>query len=345
MPAPHLSLPGSVAGVMIRVMIALVPAVAAHAWLYGPGIVIALTVASVAALASEALMLKLRRVPVRPFLSDGSALATAWLLALALPSLAPWWLVAIGTVFAIVVAKHLYGGLGNNLFNPAMVGYAVLIISFPAHMTRWPAPALAGPAPGLPDAVRHIFGAGLPPGAAPDAVTMATPLDFVKTQLQTQHTLPEILTQGGLPAAAFTAPEILALAYLAGGLFLLQQRVITWHVPVTYLAVLALLAAAFHSGDPDRYAGALFHLSYGAAAMGAFFILTDPVSGSTTAKGRFIFAAGAALLTYLIRTFGGYPDGVAFAVLLMNMCVPLIDAYTQPTVYGKGRRAGRGDRP
>lgn len=345
MPAPFLSLPGSVVGVMMRVMIALVPAIAVHAWLYGPGIVIALAVASAAALTSEAVMLRLRRVPIKPFLSDGSALVTAWLLALALPSLAPWWLVATGTVFAIVVAKHLYGGLGNNLFNPAMVGYAVLIISFPAHMTRWPVPVAAGPELGLLDTARHIFGAGLPPGIAPDAVAMATPLDFVKTQLQAQHTVAEILTQAGLPAAVFTGPEILALAYLLGGLFLLQQRVITWHVPVAYLAALALFAGVFHAGDPDRYAGPLFHLSYGAAVMGAFFILTDPVSGSATPRGRFIFAAGAALLTYLIRAFGGYPDAVAFAVLLMNMCAPLIDAYTQPTVYGKGRRASEKSDP
>lgn len=334
MPAPHLSVNASVRGVMGRVLLALVPAIAVHAWLWGPGIFIQLALASAVALAAEAAMLKARGVPPAPFLGDLSALTTAWLLALALPAIVPWWVTATGTAFAIVVAKHLYGGLGANLFNPAMVGYAVLIVSFPAQMTRF-TPIGAGL--GLPETAALIFAGSLPGGA--DAITAATPLDWVKTQLAGQRTLDEIFAAPGELGAALSAPLWLALAYLAGGVFLLQQRIISWHIPAAFLATLAVIAALFHGFDGDRYAGAAFHLAHGAALIGAFFILTDPVSGPTTPRGKLIFAGGAALLTYVIRTWGGYPDGVAFATLIMNMGVPLIDAYTQPTVYGQGKAA------
>ncbi|GIX26954.1 MAG: electron transport complex subunit RsxD [Burkholderiales bacterium] len=341
MPAPFVSLAGSVQGVMLRVLLALLPAIAVHAWWYGPGILIQLALASAAALAAETLMLKLRGLPLAPFLSDLSALVTAWLLALCLPPIAPWWLAVVGTVFAIAVAKHLYGGLGSNLFNPAMVGYCVLILSFPAEIARWPAAAALASHPlGWTETAAYIFLGHLPAGLSLDALTAATPLDAVKTQLAASRTLNEIFRQPGL-AEASPGPAWLALAYAAGGLILWRQRVIAWHVPAAYLTTLALVAGIFHAADPDRYAGPLFHLIHGAGVLGAFFILTDPVSGPTTPLGKLIFAASAALLTYLIRVFGGYPDGVAFAVLIMNMAVPLIDAYTQPPVYGK-KPPGRG---
>ncbi len=333
MPAPFVSLAGSAQGVMLRVLLALLPGIAVYAWWRGPGVLIQLALASAAALASEALMLKLRGVPLAPFLSDLSALVTAWLLALCLPPIAPWWLVVVGTVFALVVAKHLYGGLGSNLFNPAMVGYCVLVLSFPAEVARWPA-ALPSPPLGWTETAAYIFLGHLPAGLSLDALTGATPLDGVKTQLAASRTLQEIFHRPGFVAAPPGAAW-LALAYAVGGLALWQQRVIDWRVPAAYLATLALVAAIFHLSDPDRYAGPLFHLIHGAGVLGAFFILTDPVSGPTTPLGKLIFAATAALLTYLIRVFGSYPDGVAFAVLIMNMTVPLIDAYTQPPVYGK----------
>ncbi len=334
MAAPHLSVEASVRGVMGRVLLALVPAIAVHAWLWGPGILIQLALATATALAAEAAMLKARGVPVAPFLGDLSAVTTAWLLALALPSIAPWWVTVTGTAFAIVVAKQLYGGLGSNLFNPAMVGYAVLIVSFPAQMTRW---APVGASLGLPETASLVF-FGAPGGL--DAVTAATPLDWVKTQLAAQRTLEEIFAGAGARDAALTAPLWLALAYAAGGAFLLQQRIISWHIPAAFLGTLALIAALFHGFDADRYLGPAFHLTHGAALIGAFFILTDPVSGPVTARGKLVFAAGAALLTWVIRTWGGYPDGVAFATLIMNMGVPLIDAYTQPPIYGRGRSPG-----
>lgn len=328
--------PGSVAGIMFKVLIALVPAIAAYAWYFGPAVLVQIALASVTALASEAAMLRLRRRPVRPFLLDGSATVTAWLLALSLPPLGPWWLTVVATVFAIVIAKQLYGGLGNNLFNPAMAGYAAAIISFPAQMTQWSAPAtLAAAHLHLWQQLQYIFGGGLPAGVTIDALTMATPLDTLKTQLQLQQTVGEIIQMPIFGPAGNEGGEIIALGYLAGGLYLWQRRIIGWHIPIAYMAALFVTAGAFHAADSDRYIGPLFHLVAGATLIGAFFILTDPVTGPTTPKGKLIYAAGAGFLTYIIRVFGGYPDGVAFSVLLMNICVPLIDAYTQPPVFGK----------
>jgi electron transport complex protein RnfD len=318
---------------MIKVLLALLPAVAAYVWVFGPSILVMLTLASITALSAEALMLKLRNRPIKPFLMDGSALLTAWLLALSLPPLAPWWLVVVGTFFAIVIAKQLYGGLGYNPFNPAMVGYAVLLISFPVIMTHWPAPIeLAQAKLSFANQLEYIFGASNSMNL--DAVSMATPLDYLKTQLTLHHSVQDIVSAAQFGLLGAKGGELIVGAYLIGGLYLLQQRLITWHLPIAFLAVLALMAGAFYLADPTRFANPLFHLFTGASMLGAFFIITDPVSGPTTPKGKLVFAAGIAVLTYLIRVYGGYPDGVAFSVLLMNMCVPLIDAWTQPRVFG-----------
>jgi hypothetical protein len=186
--------------------------------------------------------------------------------------------------------------------------------------------------------------------SAQDAVTMATPLDALRTQLhvpEARATVAGILgSHASFGNIGGKGWEWIALAYLAGGLWLLQQRIITWHVPVAFLGVLALIAGGFSLGNPDRYAGPVFHIVTGGAMLGAFFILTDPVSGATTPRGKLIFAAGAALLTWIIRSFGAYPDGMAFGVLLMNLCVPLIDMGTQPPVFGhKGAAAGEAMEP
>ncbi|MBI5919505.1 MAG: electron transport complex subunit RsxD [Nitrosomonadales bacterium] len=327
--------PIGVPAIMRRVMLALLPGIAAYVWFYGPAILVSLTLASVTALAVEAAMLKLRERPIRPFLSDYSALLTAWLLALSIPPLAPWWLVVVGTAFAISVAKHLYGGLGNNPFNPAMIGYAVLIVSFPVQMTHWLAPhGLAQLDLDLAGQLAYIFGGQLPGNAVLDALTTATPLDTLKTQLHLDRAVADIF---GLPIYGYLGgkgSEVVALGFLLGGLYLLATRIITWHVPAAFLGTLFATAGLFYLIDPAHYVAPLFHWVSGAAMLGAFFILTDPVSGPTTPRGKLIFAAGAGFLTYIIRVFGGFPDGVAFATLLMNICVPLIDAYTQPKVYG-----------
>jgi len=335
---PYLENKASVSVVMLKVLAALVPGIIAYVWLFGSGVLISLVLASATALTSEAVMLKLRDRPVRPFLFDGSALVTAWLLALALPPLAPWWLIVVGTLFAIVIAKQLYGGLGYNPFNPAMVGYAVLLISFPVIMTQWPAPLAVNHANlGLLDHLHYIFGRVLPQGIGVDAISSATPLDTLKTQLRLGHSFSEITAAPMFGSLGAKGSEIVAGAYLLGGLYLWQQRVISWHIPAAFLGAMALFAGLFHMANPAHYAGPLFHLFSGASMLGAFFIATDPVSGPTTPRGKLIFAAGIGALTWMIRTWGGYPDGVAFAVLLLNICVPLIDACTQPRVFGHSK--------
>lgn len=325
----------SVSAMMLKVLAALVPGIIAHAWVFGPGIWLSLALCSLFGLLFEALMLRARGRPIGPALGDGSVLVTAWLLALALPALAPWWLYALGMLFAVVVAKHLYGGLGQNLFNPAMVGYAALIISFPAYMTQWPAPlTVIEAAPSLRQALDAVlFGET----AALDAYTSATVLDTLKTQLRLGTPLHDI---GAKPVFGWLGghgQEFVAAMYLLGGLALLAARVITWHVPLAYLASVAATAGVLALIDPGRHLGPLFHLFSGGVMLAAFFIATDPVSGASTPLGKLIFAALAGIITVLIRAFGGYPDGVAFAILLMNLAAPLIDTYTQPRVFGHDR--------
>lgn len=336
--SPHVHGPANVSNVMLRVVYALLPAIAGCVWLFGWGVLVNLLVAITTALASEAAVLALRRRPILITLRDGSALVTAMLLAVALPPLAPWWLVAVGSFFAIVFAKQLYGGLGFNPFNPAMAGYVLLLVSFPQEMTSWAAPAgLRAADLGLVQVLLHSLTGTLPAGTAMDALTSATVLDTLKVQLGMAHPLSEI--RGGPIFGLFGGKgwEIINGLILLGGLWLLWRRVITWHVPVAVLGSLALIATLFHLINPELYAGPLFHLASGGAMLGAFFIATDPVSGATSARGQLVFGIGMGILIFVIRTWGGFPDGVAFAVLLMNMAAPAIDYYTQPRVYGHNR--------
>jgi electron transport complex protein RnfD len=327
--SPHVRQATSVRVLMFKVLVALLPGIALYVWFFGAGILFGIAIASLSALAAEAAMLAIRRRPLAIHLTDGSVLVTAWLIALAFPPIAPWWLVATGTVFAVVVVKHLYGGLGQNPFNPAMAGYCVMIVAFPALMSQWPAPE-------LPWETQLGLILGGPRDL--DAVTAATALDALRTGLREPRgdaTLAGILAaHPAFGSFGGRGWEWIALAYAAGGLWLLQQRVFTWHVPAAFLIGLALTAGLFHLGNPERFASPLFHLSSIGTMLGAFFIATDPVSGATTARGKLIYAAGIASIAYLIRAFGAYPDGVAFAVLLMNTCVPLLDMYTQPPVFG-----------
>jgi electron transport complex protein RnfD len=334
--SPFISKPDSVSAIMLKVILALIPGIALYVWFFGPAILVSITLASLTALATEAAMLRLRNRPVIPFLKDNSALLTGILLALSIPPLAPWWLVVVGTAFCVAIAKHLYGGLGSNPFNPAMIGYAVLIVSFPVQMTHWITPHGMGAVElDFAQQLHYIFSGVLPDGLKLDAVTMATPLDTLKTQLHLAHPVSEILTQPIFGRLAGHGSEMVAAGFLLGGLYLLATRIISWHLPVAYLGTLFLVAEVFHLFDATHYVQPLFHWFSGAAMLGAFFILTDPVSSPTTHKGKIIFAAGAGLITYLIRVFGAFPDGMAFATLLMNIAVPLIDAYTQPKVFGK----------
>jgi electron transport complex protein RnfD len=320
---------------MRKVLFALMPGIVVYAWLFGGGILITLTLATITALSTEALMLKLRNRPIKPFLTDYSAVITAWLLALAIPPLAPWWLIVIGTAFAIIIAKQLYGGLGYNPFNPAMIGYAVLLISFPVLMTKWPAAlSLTETKLSFMDQFHFIFSNVLPANVTIDAVTSATPLDYLKTQLKLKQSMDSIQDAPLFGILGTKDGEYVALAYLLGGLFLWQQKIITWHLPFAFLGSLAAVAGLFWMVDSTQFANPIFHLFSGASMLAAFFIITDPISGPTTPKGKLYFAIGVGTITYLIRVYGGYPDGVAFAVIFMNICVPLIDMHTQPRVFG-----------
>jgi len=331
----------SVRFTMIKVMAALIPGTLAHAWFFGPGIWVSLIWCGLLGIGFEAMSLVVRGRPLQPALTDGSVLLTAWLLALSVPTLAPWWLYMTGMFFAVVVAKQLYGGLGQNLFNPAMVGYAALIISFPVYMTQWAAPAaLANYLPNLSDAFDLVFsGASI----TPDAYTSATVLDSLKTATRGGHTIMDTFSQPIYGLIAGKGMELVAMMYLFGGLFLIANRLITWHIPVAFLTAIALTAGALWQIDPIHHADPLFHLLAGGAMLGAFFIATDPVTASTTPRGKLIFAGLAGVLTVIIRTYGGFPDGVAFSILILNSAAPLIDAFTQPRVFGhtKGGKASQ----
>lgn len=344
--SPHLPVQAGVSRVMRQVVLALVPGIAVYTALFGYGILINLLLAAVTALVTEGLMLRLRGRPVARFLSDWSAPVTALLLGLALPPLAPWWLVVLGTAFALVFGKHLYGGLGYNPFNPAMLGYVVLLISFPTQMTLWPpVQPLLVPTLSLAESLQYTFTGALPAGMTLDVLTGATPLDHLKTQLGLEQSVTAVREASSVFGLAGGAGwEWVNLGFLAGGLWLLARGTIRWQIPAGVLAGLALIALPFWLANPEQYASPLFHLSSGAAILGAFFIATDPVSASTTPRGRLIYGLCIGVLTWIIRNWGGYPDAIAFAVLLMNMAAPTIDEYTQPRVYGQPhRRKHRGD--
>ena len=341
--SPHLKPRFTVSDAMRGVIIALLPGIAVMFYLYGWNIITHIIFCVLLALGMEATMLYLRKRPVLPYLKDYSAVLTAILLALALPQFAPWWLLTIGIFFAIVISKQLYGGLGYNPFNPAMVAYAILIVSFPTQMsTYWQVPALAHVPwphyqPGFLESWQYLFSGHLNGGQAIDSITAATPLDHVKTMLKSGTANISEITASGHAFGAFggLGTEWVNLAFLLGGLWMIYKNYIRWHIPLAFLASLFVCALVFGTFvDTDLHPDPLFHLFSGATMLGAFFIATDPVTAATTPRGRLIYGAGIGLLVYIIRAYGGYPDGVAFAVLLMNITVPLLDYFTQPRVYG-----------
>jgi Na+-translocating ferredoxin:NAD+ oxidoreductase subunit D len=337
---PHVVAPISVGRVMRQVLYALIPTVALHVVFFGPGLLIQIVLGVVTALATEAVALHLRGKPLPRYLLDGSAIITAVLLALCLPPLAPWWLIVSGVAFAILLAKHLFGGLGTNPFNPAMVGYAVLLVSFPARLLQWLPPNVAGFEPAalsFLETLTTILTGAPPTRFTWDAITSPTPLDALRTDLALGMTMAEAHTNAMFSSFGGKGWEWINLATLVGGGWLLALRIIRWQIPVAMLSALFVCAAVMSAADPGAYAGPLFHLTSGASMLGAFFIATDPVSAATSDRGRLIYGAGIGVLTYVIRTWGGYPDGIAFAVLIMNLAVPLIDRYTIPRIYGHAR--------
>ena len=345
--SPHLHKMNQTGHVMRLVLMATLPGMAAMTFFFGWGTLINVIWASLLAVGFEAAILKWRNRPVGFVLRDYSALVTAVLLGLALPPFAAWWVTLVGVFVAIVIAKHLYGGLGQNPFNPAMVAYALLLISFPVEMTRWTAPFVMIDAESswsvlsLFDTLSLIFG-GID-SAFIDNYTGATPLDALRHRggLTTE----EAWRQVPVLADGIGAWHAVSAAYVMGGVFLLYRKVFTWHAPVAMLGSLTVLSTLFFIVEPDYFADPFFHLTVGGTMLGAFFIATDPVSSATSNKGKIYFGIGIGALIFVIRTWGGYPDAVAFAVLLMNLTAPFIDQYTQPRTYGhaKANRGMKGD--
>lgn len=303
---------------MKLVLLATLPGLLALFWFYGWGVLINLILAASTALLIEAGVARLRRQPMQPTLSDGSALVSATLLAAALPPYCPWWLTVTAVASGLLFGKHLYGGIGKNPFNPAMLGFALAMLLFPQPMTHWPAHGMS---------LQAAFAQVLNLGQAPDAWAQATALDSLR--INKSLTMDELFAANpAFGRFGGRGVEWINLAFLAGGLFLLQRRVIAWHAPVAMLGSLFVVSLLCWNGSgSDSHGSPLFHLLSGATMLGAFFIITEPVSGAKSPLARLLFGVGVGLLTYLIRTWGGYPDGVAFAVLLMNLCVPAMERF------------------
>jgi electron transport complex protein RnfD len=331
--SPHTHGPSKTSWVMQQVILACIPGVIALTYFFGFGTLVNIIWASIVALICEATFLKIRKRPISFYLKDCSALVTAVLLAIALPPYAPWWLVMLGVTFAIVFGKQLYGGMGYNPFNPAMVAYVILLISLPIQMTQWAAPLLPSHTTvlGPIDAFLNNFGFI----NALDGQTMATPLDILKQNKSLMMDQLWEKPQFGLIGGA--GWEWANLGFLLGGIYLLIRKIYTWHAPVSMLIALSLMAMINYDGGSSASGGSpLFHLFTGATMLGAWFIVTDPVTSAVSHQGKIAYGACIGILIYTIRTWGNYPDAVAFSVLLMNFSAPFIDHYTQPKTYGYG---------
>jgi electron transport complex protein RnfD len=339
--APYLAPRVDVASIMLQVLLALVPAALAHVWYFGPGIIFNLVIATACCVGGEALIMRLRGRDPMVALSDYSAVVTAALLAFALPSLTPWWITATGALFAIVVAKHLYGGIGFNIFNPAMAGYVVILLSFPMEMNLWVAPRMGDIdyiSLGVLQTLQYTLTGSLPDALTFDAISRATPLDAMQSGLRNMRTVTEIRTNPMMGDFGGRGWEWLGNFFAIGGAWLLLRKIIRWQIPTGVLLGLLVPAGLFYIISPGSNASPGFHLFSGATLLCAFFIATDPVSAATSPRGRLIYGLGIGFLIFSIRKWGSYADGVAFAVLIMNMATPAIDYFTRPRIVGHGRR-------
>ena len=308
--SPHVHSGDSIQKNMLYVVLALLPAYLVALYYFGVGALAVSVIAIASCIGFEAFIQRFV-LKTKVSISDGSAALTGLLLAMNLPSNLPWWMVIIGSMAAIGLGKMCYGGLGNNLFNPALVGRVFLLISFPAAMTVWPIPE--------PFSMAYM-----------DAQTAATPLSFMKFD----QMLPPILNtlignEGG------SMGEVSAIALLLGGLFLIWKKVITWHIPVSILATVAVFTGIMHLVDPIAYENPLWHLCSGGLLLGAIFMATDYVTSPMTTRGQLLYGVGIGLITVVIRLWGSYPEGVSFAILLMNAATPLIDKYILPKRFVK----------
>ena len=326
--SPHLHDGRTLGVVMTDVCIALVPGLLCYVWLFGPGVLLQCILAVSFALLFEFAVLRLRGRDPRPFLRDGSAIVTGLLFAVSISPLAPWWVCLCGIAFAIIIAKHAFGGIGYNIFNPAMAGFVFVLVCFPVQMNTWPDLQ----AQGLGAYLGSIFPMA---GRELDMLSGATPLDDLKTRLEMMEMVSEIKTASIYGYFGGAGWEWINVLFMLGGIYLLVRGVIKWHIPAAVLAGIFIVSAVFYFFDADTYASPLFHLFSGGTMLCAFFIATDPVTASTTVRGRLVYGAMIGILICLLRQWGAFPDGVAFAVLLANIFVPLIDLLTRPRAFGE----------
>lgn len=321
--SPHTYHKNSVDQIMRDVIIALIPALAVATFVFGINalrvVVIAVTSTVFFEFVIQKFMLK-----VKPTINDGSAFLTGLLLAFNLPSNLPWWIIMIGALVAIGIGKCAFGGLGNNPFNPALVGRVFILVSFPVAMTSWPKPSMDQ-------------------WASLDAITSATPLAIMKEGLKNGEAMGAIvqkipsyaqLTFGNLGGSL---GEISVFALLIGFVYLLKKKVLSWHIPIAMVTTIVLFTGILWKINPNQYANPLFHILTGGVMLGAIFMATDYVTSPMTKKGMLIFGVGIGFLTVLIRIFGAYPEGVSFAILIMNAFVPLINKACKPKRFGEGR--------
>lgn len=318
--SPHVHSDRTSKKIMYDVVIALIPAFLVSLYVFGIGAFIVTAAAVISCLVFEYLIQKFL-LKTEVTIGDGSALITGLLLAFNLPSGIPIWMIIVGSLFAIGVGKLSFGGLGFNIFNPALVGRVFLLISFPVQMTTWPT------------AVENQT-------VLADAATGATPLGIIKESLMLGETMSEIaskipsMVEMLLGITAGSVGEMSALALLIGGIYLIIRKVITWHIPFTILATMAVMTGIFWLVDPEHYANPMIHILSGGALLGAFYMATDLVTSPMTKKGMIIFAIGIGVITIVIRLFGAYPEGISFAILIMNAFVPLINTYFKPRRFG-----------
>ena len=345
--SPHVSGPESVPRIMYVVVLALLPAVIAAVLFFGMKALAVVLVAVVAAIGAEALILMLRgesaaRAWRRSL--DGSALITGLLLALNLPANSPPWMVVIGVLVAIGVGKHVFGGIGNNIFNPALVGRVFLLISFPALMSTWMKVPEAGserwnaPFESLDSLTGKVEGV--------EAFTEATPLGLIKTQKTPAMGVQETHARYGRSLDSFmplligkrggSLGETSVLALLIGAIFMFWRGVIRWHIPVSFIGATFLVTGVMWLINPSIYLNPVYHVLTGGLIIGAFFMATDMVTSPVSSLGMIVFGAGAGVLTAVIRLWGSFPEGVSFAILIMNGLVPLIDQKIQPRRFGAG---------
>lgn len=335
---PHVITTRRVDDIMRQVIIALLPAAGFGIFLFGWPALYLCAITILSAMLFEAGCLKLKGVKAAPHLNDGSAVLTGLLVAMTLPPWAPWWIGVAGSAIAIVLGKQVYGGLGQNLFNPAMLARVTLLVSFPIEMTTWVnvSPLFTGP--GILDSLAVTF-SGL---ESHDGISGATTLGLVKTGFSQGQSLPDLLKDysGFLALIGWergSLGETSTVLILLGGIRLIKQGIIQWHIPLSLLATVLALSTLFHLIDSHHYLSPWVHLNSGALMLVAFFIATDYVTSPNTPLGQILFGAGCGLLIFVIRSWGGYPEGSGFAILLMNAVTPLIDHSIKPRIYGRYR--------